>query len=228
MLRLTSNNQVCMRVFLALALTVASSASTARSALVSWGLNPLNNQPIENKAFVELRSLLTRSMNDSPITEPLNQVGFQTGANEKGTGMVTAEANRSTKRQFATNDENQLGVSFSRSTDVHRESNLTGQPHDLQLFTVSSTPLRPNTELDEAMARSAFNEEFVSVPTVRLTSIVTGSTALSVISTANVGVVPVPELSAFFPVIGLIVAVFCTQILRRRRAAQQAGLRRLV
>ena len=35
--------------------------------------------------------------------------------------------------------------------------------------------------------------------------------------------VPVPEMSALFPIVGLIAAVSCTQILRRRRAAQQSS-----
>ena len=78
------------------------------------------------------------------------------------------------------------------------------------------------------MARSSFNEDFVSTPTVRFASMVTGSAALSAVSSANVGVVPVPELSAFFPIVGLVVAVSCTQLLRRRRAAQKTVLRRLV
>ena len=78
------------------------------------------------------------------------------------------------------------------------------------------------------MARTAFTEEFVSVPTIRFASLASGSAALSAVPPANVGVVPVPEISAFFPIVGLIVAVFCTQILRRRRAAQQSTVRRLV
>ena len=39
--------------------------------------------------------------------------------------------------------------------------------------------------------------------------------------TAATGAAPVPELSTFFPVIGLLVAVFSTQALRRRQAALQ-------
>ena len=34
------------------------------------------------------------------------------------------------------------------------------------------------------------------------------------------GIVPIPELSSFFPIIGLMVAVFATNILRRRKQAQ--------
>jgi len=34
------------------------------------------------------------------------------------------------------------------------------------------------------------------------------------------GLAPVPEMSALFPIVGLLVAVGSTSILRRRRAAQ--------
>ena len=85
---------------------------------------------------------------------------------------------------------------------------------------------RPVTELDDAMARAGSEGQSVSVPSVQFASLPKGSTDVSVIATANVGVVPVPEMSALFPIVGLIVAVSCTQILRRRRAAQQSIFRR--
>ena len=89
-----------------------------------------------------------------------------------------------------------------------------------------ATTARPATELDEAMARTGFEEQSLSAPSVQFASVPKGSTDVSVVSTANVGVVPVPEMSALFPIVGLIVAVSCTQILRRRRAAQQSVFRR--
>jgi hypothetical protein len=44
-------------------------------------------------------------------------------------------------------------------------------------------------------------------------------------TTSGPGLEPVPEMSALFPIVGLIAAVSCTQILRRRRAAQQSASR---
>ena len=44
--------------------------------------------------------------------------------------------------------------------------------------------------------------------------------------TAATGVAPIPELGTFFPVIGLMVAVFSTQALRRRQAALQLSRER--
>ena len=73
----------------------------------------------------------------------------------------------------------------------------------------------------------AFNEQFVSVPNYQFASTAPDATGFSGTSTAG-GVVPVPEMSSFFPIIGLIVAVSCTRILRRRRAAQLTAARILV
>ena len=38
------------------------------------------------------------------------------------------------------------------------------------------------------------------------------------------GITPIPELSSFFPIIGLMAAVFATSILRRRKLARQAAV----
>ena len=97
----------------------------------------------------------------------------------------------------------------------------------LSAYSVWATVARPATELDDAMARTGFDEQSVSAPSIQFATVAKGSTDVSVISTTNVGVVPVPEMSALFPIVGLIVAVSCTQILRRRRAAQQSVFRRL-
>lgn len=37
------------------------------------------------------------------------------------------------------------------------------------------------------------------------------------------GMTPIPELSSFFPIIGLLVAVGSTQVLRRRRMARMSA-----
>ncbi len=103
------------------------------------------------------------------------------------------------------------------------------QPDQSLLFADSNTPSRPATELDEAMART-FDEGFVSVPSVQFASMATASRDVSGVTSAagSIDPVPVPEMSALFPIIGLIAAVSCTQILRRRRAAQQSASRSVI
>jgi hypothetical protein len=97
------------------------------------------------------------------------------------------------------------------------------------LFASSNTPARPATELDDAMART-FDQGSVSGPTVQFASAAMASRNASGTNMAASGVepVPVPEMSALFPIVGLIAAVSCTQILRRRRAAQQSAPRSVV
>jgi len=60
----------------------------------------------------------------------------------------------------------------------------------------------------------------------------TAATACAAVVTWQLNILPVafratvgamPEMSAFFPVVGLIAAVSFTQILRRRRAAQKTA-----
>jgi hypothetical protein len=99
------------------------------------------------------------------------------------------------------------------------------QPDQSLLYAASNTPSRATTELDEAMAKT-FDEGFVSVPSVQFASTaasrdIPGATMAS----GSIEPVPVPEMSALFPIVGLIAAVSCTQILRRRRAAQQSSSR---
>ena len=67
---------------------------------------------------------------------------------------------------------------------------------------------------------AAFDEDFVSVPTVQFATVSAGP---NVSAPSSASVTAVPEMSAFFPIVGLIAAVSCTQILRRRRMAQKTA-----
>jgi hypothetical protein len=101
------------------------------------------------------------------------------------------------------------------------------QQADESLYAASNTSSRPATELDEAMARS-FDEGFVSVPSVQFAATATVASSGATMTAGGIDPVPVPEMSALFPIVGLIAAVSCTQILRRRRAAQQSASRSVV
>jgi hypothetical protein len=128
------------------------------------------------------------------------------------------------------NKSGEVDVQQESTTAFSQSSTANTQPDDSLLF-ASNTSVRPATELDEAMAKT-FDEEFVSVPSVQFAATAPGSQAAAVASMASMSSgpapVPVPEMSALFPIVGLIAAVSCTQILRRRRAAQQNGARIVV
>jgi hypothetical protein len=127
----------------------------------------------------------------------------------------------------ASDTDIQLGSQSTLSQGGGQISTRSTQPYESSLFAASNAPARPATELDDAMAKS-FDEEFVSVPTVQFAAMATGSMDISGTSAAAGTIVPLPEMSALFPIVGLIAAVSCTQILRRRRAAQQSAPRSVV
>lgn len=134
----------------------------------------------------------------------------------------------------ATKNSSQSGYfSTARGSEntgaVLYQSSASSEP--LLFAANSNTPTRSTTELDEAMART-FGEDFVSVPNVQFAATgavaATGSRDVAMASmTSGPGPAPAPEMSALFPIVGLIAAVSCTQILRRRRAAQQVASRRV-
>lgn len=210
---------LCSMAFLAV--------SPAWASVAEWELSS-HNLTESTQTFSQLGSALAKwAVETSRVTDASHQVLFQ-AASERGVGTVPANGStRSLRDQLHYNDDqSELASIFVQGGGQSQTRNK--QSGESLVLIGSNTPTRPNTELDEAVARSAFNEEFVSVPTIQFASMTGSSMALSVVAAANVGVVPVPEISAFFPIIGLIVAVSCTQILRRRRAAQQSVFRRLV
>lgn len=119
-------------------------------------------------------------------------------------------------------------VNWEQSSSTSSQATVP-QPNQSLVLASSNTPTRPATELDEAMARS-FDPGVGSVPSVQFATAAMASKNASGTNMAASGVepVPVPEMSALFPIVGLIAAVSCTQILRRRRAAQQSAPRSVV
>jgi hypothetical protein len=101
---------------------------------------------------------------------------------------------------------------------VSANINVTSKQSEAS-FSIAESNAQVQPAAGGALA-SAFDEEFVSVPNVQFASLSAGPNA-STASTASV--TAVPEMSALFPIVGLIAAVSCTQILRRRRMAQKTA-----
>lgn len=198
----------------------ASYAFPASGSIANWSLNSATT----GKGIEAIRALSNSSafaslgLEKQVIDSTQQSLFRKTRGNEDGgsSGLTTALDNAVADAQ------EEPGTSSLRNSHPSAPKSL----NESSFLVTSNAPSRPATELDEALARTAFNEEFVSVPTIQFASLASGSAALSAVPATNVGVVPVPEISAFFPIVGLIVAVFCKQILRRRRAAQESTFRR--
>jgi hypothetical protein len=201
----------------------ALTACSAWATVVTWQLSASGNVTATKDLPQSAYTTKAWGVDNTPVIDASHQFLFRI-APESGAASETSAG-------VAGTWSNKLQASY---TDIQLTSQPTlsqssKQPDESLLFAASNTPARPATELDDAMAKT-FDEEFVSVPNVQFASMAAGSRDVSVPSAAaaNADPVPVPEMSALFPIVGLIAAVSCTQILRRRRAAQQSASRNVV
>jgi hypothetical protein len=224
-----TTNRILTKALRLLCCAGVLTACSAWATVVTWQLSPSGASGNVGATKALPQSGYTTAawgVDNTPVTDASHQFLFRTApasgtAGETSTGLTGTLNNRLQASDTDIQSRSALSQGGGQSSAGSK------QPDESLLFAASNTQARPATELDEAMART-FDEDFVSVPTVQFASAARGSTDMSVISATNVGVVPVPEMSALFPIVGLIVAVSCTQILRRRRAAQQSAFRRLV
>lgn len=180
----------------------ALATCSAWATVVTWQLNATTSKDLSQSPS----TTAARGFDTTTATDASHQFLFRT-ASDSGT----------------VNNSPQVSDAAVQATVPQRS-----QQPDQSLYAASNTPSRPTTELDEAMAQT-FDEGFVSVPSVQFASLaasrdVPGAT----MAAGSIEPVPVPEMSALFPIVGLIAAVSCTQILRRRRAAQQSSSRSVV
>ena len=180
----------------------ALATCSAWATVVTWQLNAVTSKDLSQSASTNA----ARGFDNTTATDASHQFLFRT-ASENGT----------------VNNAPQV------SDAVQLPAQATQPSKSADEFAASNTPSRATTELDEAMAQT-FDEGFVSVPSVQFASMAAASRDVSgtTMTAGSIDPVPVPEMSALFPIVGLIAAVSCTQILRRRRAAQQSASRSVV
>lgn len=211
----------------------ALGSCSAWATVVTWQLSPsvVGGNVGATKALSQSGyTTAARGFDNATVTDASHQFLFRT-ASESGAASETRSGLADTlNNKLQASDTDIQQESRSALSQGGRQSAAgSTQPDESLLFAAANTPARPATELDEALARNTFDEEFVSVPTVQFASTAPASRDVSMVSGAagNTDPAPVPEMSALFPIVGLIVAVSCTQILRRRRAAQQSAFRPL-
>lgn len=168
-------------------------------------------------------------------TKNLSQANYT--SNVRGTdGAVSTDASRQFSLKSPSASEatvtDTLKTRLQNEADRQdsRSSLPQGGTHSDQsmLFAASNAQTQSAAPMQSGGAlASAFDEEFVSVPTVQFDSVISGpkNGAMTALAAVGSDPAPVPEMSALFPIVGLIAAVACTRILRRRRAAQQNASR---
>jgi hypothetical protein len=179
----------------------ALATCSAWATVVTWQLNATTSKDLSQSPS----TTAARGFDTTTVTDASHQFLFRT-ASDSG----------------AVNNSPQVSDAAVQETVPQRSQ----QPDQSLLYAASNTPSRATTELDEAMAKT-FDEGFVSVPSVQFASLAPSRDVPGATMDAG-SIEPVPEMSALFPIVGLIAAVSCTQILRRRRAAQQGSSRSVV
>ena len=159
---------------------------------------------VESKGVTRPELTITAQIESATGSDILNQLSFKSAPESAATSETT------TIRAAALNDKLQ-----ARDTDFEQTPPSTLASMQMQ---------------SPAQALGALDASFATVPNYRLISKVTtlGNAPARGASSVGGDPVPVPEMSSLFPIIGLVVAVSCTRILRRRRATQLSTPRRLV
>lgn len=204
----------------------ALTACSAWATVVTWQLSPGASGSVGATKALPQSGYATAAwgVDKTPVTDASHAFLFRTAPGSGVSETSAAVPGTLNNKPQASDTYIQMASQSTLSQGGGQISARSTQPDESSLFASSNTPAaRPTTELDEAMAKTTFDEDFVSVPTVQFASSAMGSRDISMTSVNSV--TSVPEMSALFPIVGLIAAVSCTQILRRRRAAQQSAPR---
>jgi hypothetical protein len=228
MKRSTTNR--LLRTFCCIAVLTASSAW---ATVVTWQLNPSNTNGAVGSSTLNLTqsgyTITARGYDNVAGPDPLHQLYFKSvaeigGGTERGLGLVgTLNNELQTSGGVPSNYiQLDLGSILGQGFTNFQISVGSIQSGESFLLFGSNTQGQLGTQLGGAFG-SAFDDQFVSVTnTYQFISIAAG--AFDVLPVAfRATVTPVPEMSALFPIVGLIAAVSFTQILRRRRAAQKTA-----
>jgi hypothetical protein len=212
-----TTNRFITKALRILCCAIALTACSTWATVVTWQLSSSvgTTKDLSQSGYTTTAS----GVSNTPATDASNQLLFKTAPVSETTAVAGSLNNR---------------LQVTDSDNVQQDSASIVSSHSKQsaesLFAASNTQASSTAPLGGAIA-AAFDEEFISVPTVQFASMgTTTSNAAAAALTAtdvNTDPAPVPEMSALFPIVGLIAAVSCTQILRRRRAAQQSAPRSL-
>lgn len=210
---------------------VALTASSAWATVVTWQLNPSNTNGNVGSSSLDLTqsgfTITARGYDNVAGPDTLHQLYFKSlpesgGGVERGLGLVGTLNNELQTSGGVPSNYIQLDLRSILGQGFTNFQVSVGSVQSGESFLLfgSNTQGQLGTQLGGAFG-SAFDDQFVSVTnTYQFVSIAAG--ALDILPVAfRATITPVPEMSALFPVVGLIAAVSFTQILRRRRAAQK-------
>ena len=234
-MKMLSLNRTWGKLLTAVGLSCVLAASTA-SASVIWNLNP-NGQhaPVGSNSFTftsEGYQITARGYdNVGGIGQP-HELFFKNrppsgGANEVGLGLANSAHNELNGSATGPLNFIQLDLRSILSqgfTNGQIAVSSLQNGESFQLFGSNAQGVL-GTAISGLFTGLAFDNQFVAIPafgTFSFISIVGAGSGSNVLPTRFMAT-PIPEMGTVMPIIGLLVAVGSTSLLRRRRAAQLAA-----
>lgn len=226
------------KIFLAACALSAFAIASASAVLVTWEFNPNGQDANAGSAVLNYTqsgyNLTVRGYDNVAGPDPLHELYYKNepqngGAMERGLGLVGTDSNEFTV-DVNGNPLNYLQLDL-RSILMAGFTNGMLQVTSLQVdegFSIfgSNALGTMGVQLGGAFTGLAFDNVFVAIPdfgTYQFISIAAASGRVLPVA-FRADITPIPELSMLFPILGLLVAVSATQVLRRRRAALVASV----
>jgi hypothetical protein len=211
----------------------ALTACSAWATVITWQLNPNGANGAVGSSSLDLTqsgyTITARGYDNVSGPDTTHELYFKSapdsgGGSERGLGLVGTLNNELQTSGGTPTNYIQLDLRSILGQGFTGLEISVGsiQPGESFLLFGSNTQGQLGTQIGGAYG-SSFDDQFVAISgTFQFVSVASGS--LDVLPVALRGTItPVPEMSAIFPILGLIAAVSCTQILRRRRAAQKTA-----
>lgn len=212
----------------------AFAIASTNAVVVTWDFNPGNlsaNVGSATNTYTQSGYNLTVRGYDSVAgADTLHDLYYKNepmsgGAFERGLGLVGTPANEFTlngngapANYLQLDLRSILSQGFTNGM-LQVASLQVGE--SFQLFG-SNAMGEMGTQLGGTWAGLTFDNQFISVPdfgSYQFISVAAASGQILPVA-FRASITPIPEMSVLFPMVGLLVAVYSTQVLRRRRAAQ--------
>lgn len=222
-------NRVLGKSVFALCCLGALAATSAKATLVTWSLNPASQHaPVgsSSKVFtVSGYSITAYGFDNVTGPDPARNLFYKNeGAGEFGLGLVGTPNNElqvggnGLPAQYIQLDLTSILAQGFTNGQIEVGSIQVGESFVLY---GSNTLGTLGTQIGGTFG-STFEEMFVNVPNFGMWNYISvGAGSGDVLPVAfQANITPVPEASTFFPILGLLVAVSSTQLLRRRQLAR--------
>lgn len=229
-----TSHQTLAKTFLGICLMSAFAVGSANAVLVTWDFNAGNqNGDVGSSALTYTQSgydLTVRGYDNVSGPDTLHELRYKSevpngGAMERGLGLVGTPSNEfginanGTPTNYLQLDLRSI-LSLGFTNGMIQVASL--QPGEGYILFGSNSQGTLGTQLAGTYTGLGFDNQFVAIPdfgTYQFVSVAAASGRVLPVA-FQASITPIPEMNVLFPIVGLLVAVSSTQILRRRRAAQ--------